>query len=749
MKISSNFKGDLAGAVTAAVLTMPQCIGYGIIVFAPLGVAFAPSGALLGLYTAVFAGFFAAWLGGNPVQITGPKAPETLVLATVVVFLVMNRHLPALPGPLAPRAAVVIGLVSVTILIGGIFQLCLGALRLGNLIKYVPYPVVAGFTNGIAFILVEKQLGPLLGLTRDTGFLAVFNHLANIEPLTMVVGACTLAAIFLGPRWLKAVPGSISGLVAGTALYYGLGALAGFSSLGPVIGRISTNWPAPAVYVNLLRVENLHYVRTALPYLLIPGLMLGILGSLESLLTCVASDHVTGLRHRSNRELMGQGIGNIIASCFGSIFAAGSVPRTLANYRAGGRSSLAGRLCSVIILLVIVVLGPLVGKIPLAVIAGIIMAVAVTLVDKGTINMIKTLSAHVRQHRKISWQRERDILFDLFISFLVAVITISVNLIVAVGFGIVVASLLFISKLSKSIIRRSYRGDVVHAKKRRLASDSAMLLQEGRRIVVFELRGPLFFGSAESLAAEVEEAWSTADYCILDMKRVNEIDSTGASIVLHMIHNAAKRGKNLLLSYMKDKPGLWKFIKIVDLNQVLQQGRFFPDTDLALEWAEEQLLAQLCPSCNLGHAIPLEQMEIAQGFTAAELDILQARLDVRTYRKGEIIIREGEATRDLFLLTKGSLTIKAHLPHKQRLKRVFTFDAGVIFGEMALLDAKPRSADVWAEEDSEVLILPYQEFMALSEAAPEVALKLILNVAQVLSRNLRRGSRELQALEDF
>ena len=749
MKICSNMKGDLSGAVTAAVITMPPCIGYGIIVFAPLGVAFAPSGALLGLYTAVFAGFFAAWLGGNPVQITGPKAPSTLVLATVVAFLVMNRHLPALPGPMAERAAVVIGLVSVTILIGGIFQVCLGSLGLGNLIKYVPYPAVAGFTNGIAFILVQKQLGPLLGLTHGTGFLAVFDHLANIEPLTFVVGACTLTAIFLGPRWIKAIPGSISGLLAGTVVYYGLGALAGFSNLGPVIGRISPRWPAPEVYVNLLRTENLQYVRTVFPYLLIPGLMLGMLGSLESLLSCVASDHATGMRHRSNRELMSQGIGNIVSSCFGGIFAAGSISRTLVNFKAGGRTSLAGMMCSIIILLVIVVLGPLVGKIPLAVIAGIIMAVAVTLVDKGTINIIKTLFAQARRHRKIFFRRERDILFDLFISLIVAVITISVNLIVAVGLGIVVASLVFISKMGKSIIRRSYRGDAVHSKKRRLASDSAMLLQEGRKIVVFELQGPLFFGSSESLAKEVEKAWNTANYCILDMKRVNEIDSTGASIVLHMINNAAKRGKHLLLSYMKDNPGLWKFIGIVDLNHVLQQGKFFSDTDLALEWAEEHLLAQVCPSCNLSRTIPLEEMEIAQGFTAAELDILRQRLNSRAYQKGEIIIQEGEPTRDLFLLSKGSMTVKAHLPHKNRLKRVFTFDAGVIFGEMALLDAKPRSADVWAEEDSEVLILPYHEFVALSRAAPEVALKLILNVAQVLSRNLRRGSRELQALEDF
>jgi SulP family sulfate permease len=751
MSIFSNLKGDLTGGVTAAIITMPQCIGYGIIVFAPLGVAFAPIGALLGLYTGVFAGFLAAWLGGNPVQITGPKAPSSLVLAAVVAFLVINPHhllLPILPRPMAPRVAVVIGLVSVTILIGGIFQLCLGSLGFGNLIKYVPYPVVAGFTNGIAFILVQKQIGPLLGLTHGTGFQAVLTHLANIEPKSIVVGVATLTAIFLAPRWLKAVPGSISGLLVGTAVYYGIGALAGFSSLGPVIGKISTRWPEPSVYVNLLQAWNVQDLRAILPYLLIPGLMLGLLGSLESLLTCMASDHATGMRHRSNRELMGQGIGNIVSSCFGGIFGAGSVPRTLANFRAGGRTPLSGMTCGVTILLVILGLGPLMGKIPLAVIAGIIIAVAVTMVDKGTINIIKTLLAQFRQHRRISVKQESDILFDLFISLAVAVITISVNLIVAVGLGIVIASLLFISKMGKSIIRRTYYGDQVHSRRQRLGSDSAMLAQEGGKIVVFELQGPLFFGSAESLATEVERAWSRVTYCILDMMRVNEIDSTGASIILHSIGRAASNGKNLLISYMKDNPGLWKFIEIMDLNKVLKQGQFFPDTDLALEWAEDQLLARLCPSCDLGGKIPLARMEITQGFTAEELDILQSKLTLRVYRKGEVIINEGEANRDLFLLTKGSTTVKAHLPHKNRFQRVFTFSAGVIFGEMALLDAKPRSADVWAEEDCEVLLLPYREFVALAQTAPEVAVKLIFYVAKVLSRNLRRGSRELQALED-
>jgi SulP family sulfate permease len=741
----SNLKGDLAGAVTAATITIPQCIGYGIIVFAPLGVGFAASGALLGLYTAIFAGFLAAWLGGNPIQISGPKAPSTLVLAAVVALLTVNPHVPT---AMAPRVVVLVGLVSITILIGGIFQVCLGTLRCGNLIKYVPFPVVAGFTNGIAFILVQKQLGPFLGISGKSGFIAVFHHLSHIEPLSIVVGLSTLVTFFLAPRWIKIIPASIVALLVGTGFYYMFGALAGYSYLGLLIGKISTRFPEPKVYFDLLRTWNLQQVWAFLPYLFIPGLVLGLLGSLESLLTCVAADHVSGYRHRSNRELRAQGLGNIVSSFFGAIFCAGSVPRTLVNYRAGGRTSLAGMMCSVIILLVVLVLGPLVGKIPLAVIAGLIMAVAVTMVDQGSINIVKKLAAAVRQHRRIPFQQEKDILFDLFISATVAVVTITFELIDAVGIGIVIASLLFIGKMGKSIIQHTYYGDQVHAKKRRPETQSAILEQEGRRIVVFELQGPIFFGSGESLAKEVEGAWGTADYAILNMKRVNEIDSTGANIILHLIKSAAVREKHLLISFLHDNQALWKFMEIMDLNKVLKEVRFFPDTDAALEWAEEDLLAQLLPSGDITGEIPLERMEITQGFTPRDLESLKRRLILRAYPKGERIIHQGDASRDLFFLIKGAVTVNMPLPHSRRSKRLFTFEPGVIFGEMALLDAKPRSADVWAEKDSQVFILPYPEFVALSQAEPEVALKLVVNIAKVLSINVRLTSKELRFLVD-
>ncbi|MDD5641982.1 MAG: cyclic nucleotide-binding domain-containing protein, partial [Syntrophales bacterium] len=300
----------------------------------------------------------------------------------------------------------------------------------------------------------------------------------------------------------------------------------------------------------------------------------------------------------------------------------------------------------------------------------------------------------------------------------------------------------------KSIIRRTYHGDSVHAKKVRLGTHSAILEQEGRRIAVFELQGPLFFGSAESLAKEVERAWGTVDYCILDMQRVNEVDSTGANIILHLINSAPVRGKRILTSYLKGNPKLWKFIEIMDLKKVLKKGQFFPDTDAALEWAEEDILAQSCLLEDIRKEIPLEEMEITKGFTTRELESLKRRLVLRSFPEGERLILIGDPNRDLFLLTKGSVTIKVPLPQSHRFKRLLTFGAGVIIGEMALLDAKPRSADVWVEENSQVLVLPYEEFIALSQEEPAVALKLVLNIGKVLSMNVRRGTRELQALEE-
>lgn len=736
----SNLKGDLLGALSAAVMTLPLAVGYGIIVFAPLGPEYAPRAAVTGICSAVFAGFFAAFLGKNAVQITGPKAMLMLVLASVVADLAASPHIPTSADS---RYIVIAGLVSVCVFIGGIFQVIIGMFRFGNLIKYIPHPVVAGFTNGIAILLIAKQIGPFLGTDINASFVSILNQTEGIHPLSICVGLITLAAICLSRRFIKAVPASLTGLGAGAFLYHIFAAYTYTSSLGPVIGVICFEWPLPDIFLQLFSAGGIEKVRIFLPDLLIPGLALGLLGSMDTLLSSVTSDNLTGARHNSNRTMIGQGVGNIVASLFGALSAAGSVPRTTANFRAGARTPFSGMMCSFFIFIMMMTLGSIIGNIPIVVIAGILMAVGISMFDKWTINFIRKLKKPV----KVKHQREVQINF--LIILMVTAVTVGVNLNVAVGISMAAAFALFISKRGKPTTKRKYTGDQFHSKKMRSQEHIEILEQEGQNIVIFELQGPLFFESAENLAKEIEDSMENAAYCILDMKRVNVIDSTGASIILQQIGKSVKKeGKYLLISYLKENRALREFLEITDVVRTLGKKLSFPDTDRALEWAEGHLLACSSQSEKICVEISPEEMNIVKGFTSQELSDFKQKLIRQTYKKGDPVFREGDPGEDLFLLTKGAVTVKIRLPESDRFKRLFTFTPGVIFGEVALLDGKPRSADVWAEEDAEVFRLSLDDFDVLRRQKPEIVIKLLMNIAKEFSRNLRRISNEVRAMED-
>jgi len=781
----------MSGAISAAIITIPMCIGYGIIVFAPLGTKYAPMASMTGVYSAVFAGFLAAFFGGNPIQITGPKALLMFVQASLVADLVANVNIPADPDV---RYIVVVGLASVSVLIAGIFQIIFALLQFGNLTKYVPHPVVAGFTNGIGILLIINQINPLLGLDNNATFMDILNRTAAIQPMTLVVGLVTLGSLYLSKHFIKKIPSSLAGLAVGTALYYLLKIYLPYFELGPLIGTIGFELPRPDVFFQLFHFTELDELKIFLPNLFIVGLVIALLSAMETLLSSVTSDNLTGNRHNSKRELMGQGIGNIVTSFFGSLAAAGSVPRTMANFKAGGRTPLSGMLCSIFIFLIMMVLGPFVGNVPLSVIAGILISVGFSLFDQWTVNFIRKLRNPFKQ--------QKDVMINFLVNISVTIIMMSVNLISAVGIGIVFASALFVSKMGKSVIKRKYFGDQFHSKKMRSVEHAEILEKEGNKIVVFELHGPIFFGSAENLTKEVESAMEKATYCILDMKRVNEIDTTGANILLQLSKNIEKERKHLLITYLRENRSLWEFLKVMDVVEILGRDIFFSDTDRALEWMEDHLLDQV--SCrevsylsyfftkipirrfassleernsgkhtdsfplndfsflekiwgmpaNSWHAakvctdIKPEDMNIVQGFTSQELEAFKRKLIRQTYKKGEPVFREGDPGKDLFLLTKGMVTVKIRLPETDRLKRLFTFSPGVIFGEVALLDGKPRSADVWTEDDVEVYRLSIDDFNSLRKEKPEIVIKLLLNIAKEFSRNLRRISNEVRALED-
>jgi SulP family sulfate permease len=396
--------------------------------------------------------------------------------------------------------------------------------------------------------------------------------------------------------------------------------------------------------------------------------------------------------------------------------------------------------CSFCIFLIVMAFGPFVGKVPLAVIAGIVIAVAINMVDRWTISLLVTVVRGVAEGKEIA--------INLTVSLLVTVITVSVNLLVALGVGFVLASLLFISKMGRSVIKRKYRGDHIRSKAMRCHEHNRLLEYERRQIAVFELQGPIFFGSAENLAVDIETLMQEATYCILDMKRVNEIDSTGANIILQTHERLQKQEKYLIISYMRMDHPLWNFLVYMNVVSTVGEKYFFSDTDTALEWAEDHLLANSLQVSDPCSAQGLEQMNITAGFTPEELEVLEGHLTGERYQKGERILCEGDTDKDLFILTKGVVSIKTQLKESNRTKRLLTYTPGVIFGEFSFLDGNPRSADVWAEENSEILRLSQSKFTALRMEHPGITIKLTLNLARELTQRLRQSSAEVRMLED-
>jgi SulP family sulfate permease len=459
---------------------------------------------------------------------------------------------------------------------------------------------------------------------------------------------------------------------------------------------------------------------------------------MESLLSAVVCDNLTGERHNSNRELIGQGFANLLCSAVGALPSAGSIPRSAQNYRAGGRTALSGVVCGVLVLLMFSVLSPVIGMVPLAVIAGLLMSVALDLFDDWTKNLIGKLRTH-RSQRK-------EVLIDLSVVALVAVTTVSINIVAAVGVGVAIASILFMARMGKSVVRRTYTGDNMHSRKMRSRREMETLVQQGSSITVYELQGPIFFGSADRLTAVIEQTTEQIGYVILDLQRVTDIDSTGAKILARLAKQLRTSDHYLLVSSINEDQPLWEFLEVMDVVKEIGNHFFFYDTDCALEWAEDHLLNSIVSTSGFDD-VALANMDIMNDMDDDELNLLQQLLKREFWHQEQAVFREGNLETDLYIVLKGSVSIKKQLPDGVESKRLVTFGPGGVFGEMALIDKSPRSADAWADNDCELLRLPHAAFVKLCREHPQVANKLLTNIAKEISFKLRRTSASLASLE--
>tara|TARA_Y100001970_G_C14256807_1_gene876134 strand:- start:3167 stop:4876 length:1710 start_codon:yes stop_codon:yes gene_type:complete len=520
-----NLRGDILGGLTAAVVALPLALAFG-------EAALGDGGAIYGLYGAVVVGFLAALFGGTPSQVTGPTGPMSVTVATVVASLTavevgVNPNLGA--GEILP-------LVMASVVLGGLFQILFGILKLGKYITLVPYSVVSGFMSGIGVIIIIIQLGPLLGITTGGGVIESLKRLSNnFEPNgpAIAVTLMTLAIVFLSPRKISQwIPSPLIALLIVTPLSLFLFNDATLIAKGeipiPRIGELvqSSNG-------NLIRQIPEGGLRFSPPnfqahlgVIIQGGLVLAVLGAIDSLLTSLVADNISGTRHDSDRELIGQGIGNSVSGLFNGLPGAGATMRTVINVKSGGSTPISGMVHSIVLLIVLMGAGSLAAVIPKALLAGILIKVGLDIIDWGFL-----LRAH-----KLS-------LKTAAVMYGVLLMTVFWGLIQAVLVGVFIANMLTIDSITQTQLEGMDADNPMNQKQSALPADEQELLNQcSGKVMLFRLKGPLSFGAAKGIS---ERMLLIRNYkvLILDITEVPRLGVTATLAIEDMIEEAKRNSR--------------------------------------------------------------------------------------------------------------------------------------------------------------------------------------------------------------
>ena len=540
---TNNIKGDLFGGVTAGIVALPLALAFGIQAFGGVtDPAAASMGALAGIVGATMLGFFAALFGGTHSQISGPTGPMTVVTATLISGVWASSG-----GSLSD----VLISMSLAGLFCGLFQILFGIVKLGKYIRYIPYPVLSGFMSGIGVIIILQQLYPLVGLKGSGTMIDLLFGIPDavaqgISVKALLLGLGTILIIELFPLVTKKIPATLVALIVMTVVSL-------FCNLDDrlIIGQIPSGLPLPFFAKAGLDLTVINWA-TVLKASIIPGLTLAGLGSIDTLLTSVVADNITKTKHNSNKELIGQGIGNAIAGLFCGLPGAGATMRTVVNVKSGGRTQISGMVHAVLLLAVLLGLGSLVKYVPLSVLAGILITVGWGIIDfKGFKDLFKIPKA------------------DAVVLVVVFLITVFVDLLTAVGIGMVIACVLFMKRAS-DLVEGGYSSSVMTSSDIRKGlpdpglpnfdksvpwHDEGGITDEMRQhIFIQRLNGPIFFGTINKFKEVMEDVPSDAKVVIIRMKLVSFMDQSGLYAMETAIKDLQARGIMVLMTIIQPQP---------------------------------------------------------------------------------------------------------------------------------------------------------------------------------------------------
>ncbi len=537
----NNLRGDVFGGITAGVVALPLALAFGVQ---------SGAGPVAGLYGAIAIGIFAAIFGGTSTQVSGPTGPMTVISALVIAK--------AIEGYGSLEAGM--GFIICIFVLAGIVQILFGLLQLGAYIKYIPYPVVSGFMSGIGGIIILLQIFPFLGQASPKKVLDVITHIPDAIPLinweAVLISSSTIAIIYLFPRFTKAVPSTLVALISMTIVTASMGLEV------PVIGPIPTSLPE----LNLGAIVNIH--ATDITLIVELALTLALLGAIDSLLTSVIADNITKTKHHSNRELVGQGIGNIIAGCIGGLPGAGATMRTIVNINAGGQTPLSGVAHGVLLLGTLLGLGNYAQEIPIPVLAGILITVGIGIIDYKGLRHIKSVPRT-----------------DAVVMLIVLGMTVFVDLIQAVATGLILSSILFMKQMSDQLSSEVKILPIKENCRQWWKENIPDSIAE--KIYVKHFPGPIFFGFAPALQA-MADSLPDVRVVVFRMMNVPYIDQTGLYALEEVVLSLEKRNIAVVITGLKNQP--YRMLQRINLVPgLVPENYLFDKVEDCIQWLGEKL----------------------------------------------------------------------------------------------------------------------------------------------------------------
>ena len=524
---TNNIKGDIFGGITAGIVALPLALAFGIQAFGGIDTPEAPSmGALAGLVGATLLGFLAALFGGTHSQISGPTGPMTVITASIVSA--------AWTASSGNFSAVLIAMAMAGIFCG-LFQIFFGLIRIGKYVRYIPYPVLSGFMSGIGVIIILQQIYPLIGKKSPVSTIdMIVNFPAacsdNVSLMALLLGVGTIVLVMAVPRLTKKVPSTLVALIVMTII----SVICSFDA-ALTIGNIPAGLPMPLFLKDSMDLSGIDWLQV-IEASVVPGLTLAGLGSIDTLLTSVVADNITKTKHNSNQELIGQGIGNACAGLFCGIAGAGATMRTVVNVKSGGRSQISGMVHALFLLAILLGLGSLVKYVPLSVLAGILITVGWGIIDfRGFRDLTHIPKA------------------DAFVLIVVFLMTVFVDLLTAVGIGMVIACFLFMMRAG-DLIEQQYKGGVLtdgFDKNTPWKDETGVTEEMKKHIYIQRLNGPVFFGSITGFNKVMHDVPEGISVVIIRMKRVTFMDQSGAYAMETAIKDLQAKGIEVLMTIVQ------------------------------------------------------------------------------------------------------------------------------------------------------------------------------------------------------